>query len=86
MTKAIEYPTQSDRTYTRWDFSGWIWSGASQYEDSIKVLRYARPGEPVEWHATTECDQCTARELTDEEFAHLRREVELRLADGTVAL
>jgi hypothetical protein len=29
MTKAIEYPTQSDRTYTRWDFSAWIWSGVS---------------------------------------------------------
>lgn len=83
--KETQCSTQSDRTYTRWDFSATIWSGARPYEDTIKVLRYAQPGEVVEWYAATKCDQNTVRDLTNEEIAHLRSEVELVFWNGESA-
>lgn len=58
--------------YYRWNLPAEAWSGADNYDETIKIVR-----EAGRWWAQTECDQCTHRDLTQEEIATVRVEFEL---------
>lgn len=67
-------PDQRDGTYSRWNLSASAWSGAEYGEDCIIVTHDAATGE---WHARTEFNQSTHRDLDDQELASVRAEFNL---------
>jgi hypothetical protein len=66
------WPTSKSGSFARWDFSSQAWSGAGYGEDSIKLIV-----DGGEWFGCTEFDQCVHRDLSADEIASIRAEVEL---------
>lgn len=67
-------PSQSNADYERWNLPAHGWSGADYCEDGIILIHDVKDGT---WNARTEVDQCTRRDLDDDEVASIRAEFKI---------
>lgn len=69
-----DWPPQTDgKGWYRWDIPAQCWTGAEWLEDNIRICH----SDDDPWWGFTEIDQCTHRDLDQEQIDQIRAELKL---------